>query len=767
MASGGSSDREDRIKRRNMNKELEKLQEQRQMLVDQIRKESKIGQGVDTKTVEKSDIDKQKMEISKTERDKSIRSEDQGKVDRSRIELRDKAGSLNTSLSSTGSRKKQSKEKERKDDESEMFKRLDSSLKVLRRKMSYLESTRVKTHGRTGDKSDDDESKVNMTSTDKEKEEKQEVMSGSKLDDEIAELSKKRHEIEQSNVEREMKLKEATLEKRLKEIEERERKDNKELEMMKAILHERELEISNREVMMKRKETEWEEKLIARDRDMKIYEQRLKDMERTMIERFDSLEKDIKLRESMTEEKEADVRRREESLERKIHERKEEIFDINTSLKAEGLSMKEGQLNSGTRGVDMKQKETSTGLKEIELKCKDVERIEEKTMPKDNNESSEQKGKELSESEQALHDLDKQIRELQVKKELLYSKSKDELNTERKEYKEGDSKDKIKREETEVAKSKDDTKYTSTLESVKDNLNVKLNLTQYSGAELRPRNEATFEEWKMEVESVQATYSEIVVMQAIRKSLKGQAKRIMLHLGPNTTVEEVLLKMEDAFGNVASKDSILSRFFMAEQEENETVVEWGLRLEDMLLQASRKAEITKVEKQEMLKKRFWRGLRNEQLRNATRVHFESTTGFEELRNRVRSEEYEIKVEKERSGSKQKQGAIPKARQYRQNIDKDECQERDDSENVLQKLIEKMEMLDKKVEDLKKENETRRSEGDRDRRSDYAYRYNRGQPRGQRPYRGRFNRGRGRDNGQREQHNNGQDQSENKQQPLNK
>ncbi|XP_053372782.1 trichohyalin-like [Mercenaria mercenaria] len=398
-----------------------------------------------------------------------------------------------------------------------------------------------------------------MTSTDKEKEV---VMSGSKLDDEIAELSKKRHEIEQSNVEREMKLKEATLEKRLKEIEERERKDKKELEMMKAILHERELEISNREVMMKRKETEWEEKLIARDRDMKIYEQRLKDMERTMIERFDSLEKDMKLRESMTEEKEADVRRREESLERKIHERKEEIIDVTRGLQAESLSMREGKLNSETRDVDMIQIEKSTGLKEIELKY--------------NNESSEQKGKGLSESEQALHDLDKQIRELQVKKELLYSKSKDELNTERKEYKEGESKDKINRERVEVAKSKDDTKYTSTLESVKDNLNVKLNLTQYSGAELRPRNEATFEEWKMEVESVQATYSEIVVMQAIRKSLKDQAKRIMLHLGPNTTVEEILLKMEDAFGNVASKDSILSPFFMAEQEENETIVEWGL-----------------------------------------------------------------------------------------------------------------------------------------------------------------------------------------------
>ncbi|KAH3752233.1 hypothetical protein DPMN_186848 [Dreissena polymorpha] len=62
---------------------------------------------------------------------------------------------------------------------------------------------------------------------------------------------------------------------------------------------------------------------------------------------------------------------------------------------------------------------------------------------------------------------------------------------------------------------------------------------------------------------------------------------------------------------------------------------WGLRLEEMLLQITRKTKIDDEERRSMLKKRFLRGLKSEELRNSTRVHFENNVTYEELRNKVR------------------------------------------------------------------------------------------------------------------------------------
>jgi hypothetical protein len=83
-------------------------------------------------------------------------------------------------------------------------------------------------------------------------------------------------------------------------------------------------------------------------------------------------------------------------------------------------------------------------------------------------------------------------------------------------------------------------------------LDIKLNITPFSGIEPVPSNEATFEEWELEIDCVKTIYSEMVVLQAIRKALRGQAKRIMLHLGPYASVEDIEKKLEDSFGNIAS-----------------------------------------------------------------------------------------------------------------------------------------------------------------------------------------------------------------------
>lgn len=86
----------------------------------------------------------------------------------------------------------------------------------------------------------------------------------------------------------------------------------------------------------------------------------------------------------------------------------------------------------------------------------------------------------------------------------------------------------------------------------------------------------------------------------------------MLHIKPEATVDEIMSDLDNNFGNVASIDTMLSKFLMAEQEQNETISEWGLRIEELLLHVTRKTRLDEHEKKDMLRKRFWRGLRNEE-----------------------------------------------------------------------------------------------------------------------------------------------------------
>ena len=85
----------------------------------------------------------------------------------------------------------------------------------------------------------------------------------------------------------------------------------------------------------------------------------------------------------------------------------------------------------------------------------------------------------------------------------------------------------------------------------------------FSVEDPRPKTESTFEEWKYEVSCLQKDkiYSDTVIGQAIRKSLKGQAKKVLLPMGSGTTVEEILELLEGIFGNVATSISILQEFY--------------------------------------------------------------------------------------------------------------------------------------------------------------------------------------------------------------
>ena len=156
---------------------------------------------------------------------------------------------------------------------------------------------------------------------------------------------------------------------------------------------------------------------------------------------------------------------------------------------------------------------------------------------------------------------------------------------------------------------------------------------------------ASYEQWKYEVDCLMqdGSYNESQLGQAIRKSLRSQAKRVVMPLGAAATVSEIKKKLESVFGSVATRESIMREFYTATQQQEESVPAWGLRLEEILQRAMEKGHVRSEDRNDLLKDTFWRGLRSEKLKNATRVNFVSISNFERLRREVREEENQIAV----------------------------------------------------------------------------------------------------------------------------
>ena len=102
-------------------------------------------------------------------------------------------------------------------------------------------------------------------------------------------------------------------------------------------------------------------------------------------------------------------------------------------------------------------------------------------------------------------------------------------------------------------------------------------------------------------------FSDVVINQAIRKSLKGQAKRVLLPMGVTAKTSEILTRLEGVFGNVATGESILQEFYTAIQQEYESVTMWGLRLEELLQKALEKEKTEPLGMQTLLKYLFAEG----------------------------------------------------------------------------------------------------------------------------------------------------------------
>ena len=151
------------------------------------------------------------------------------------------------------------------------------------------------------------------------------------------------------------------------------------------------------------------------------------------------------------------------------------------------------------------------------------------------------------------------------------------------------------------------------------------------------KNEASYPQWRSEVERVVKTgiYQEAMVITNIRCSLRGRAADVLLAMGSDVTVRQIL---DVRFGDIFPTDVTLEQFFTARQLPNESMSAWGCRLEDLLSRVRDPSSATAA--RSMLRSRYWSGIYSDRFRNALRHHFDDGADFESLLKYARIAEQE-------------------------------------------------------------------------------------------------------------------------------
>jgi len=186
-------------------------------------------------------------------------------------------------------------------------------------------------------------------------------------------------------------------------------------------------------------------------------------------------------------------------------------------------------------------------------------------------------------------------------------------------------------------KPKEESKLANLLGGV--NLGGTPRLPIFSGS--HEKSEVSFNLYAYEVKCLATEHDNTSVMQAIRRSLRGQAAEVLLHLGEDVDVKAVLAKLELVFGDVLPAEAALEAFYAAKQKPHESVAIWSCRLEGLLEQVKRKEVTDHKQSQAMLKTKFWSGLRDSSVKAALRHLMNKDQGYDELLRLARTVEDEV------------------------------------------------------------------------------------------------------------------------------
>ena len=160
-------------------------------------------------------------------------------------------------------------------------------------------------------------------------------------------------------------------------------------------------------------------------------------------------------------------------------------------------------------------------------------------------------------------------------------------------------------------------------------------------------NDCSFEQFRYDVQClINQGAAEGVILLAIKRSIKGQAQEIALHMGETATVADILKRFEMMFGDVNPPHVLLAQFYAAEQHPGESVTDWYARIEDIASKIIRKDStvISPNNYDVIVNTQFWTKMQDDRIKSALRHKFNMLSGSPQFIIEARKIESECKME---------------------------------------------------------------------------------------------------------------------------
>lgn len=125
--------------------------------------------------------------------------------------------------------------------------------------------------------------------------------------------------------------------------------------------------------------------------------------------------------------------------------------------------------------------------------------------------------------------------------------------------------------------------------------------------------DAAFEAWRYEVLTLlrEGSYTDKIVTTAVKKSLRGEAAKVVRRLGVDSSTQQILNKFQVIYGRVEDPSDLLTEFHKATQGPSESVSAWCCRIEDLLHRALEEDPSHLTRPEETLRLKFYSGLQKD------------------------------------------------------------------------------------------------------------------------------------------------------------
>lgn len=168
-------------------------------------------------------------------------------------------------------------------------------------------------------------------------------------------------------------------------------------------------------------------------------------------------------------------------------------------------------------------------------------------------------------------------------------------------------------------------------------------IPSFSGDEPINKGEVPYVIWRYEVQCMMNNpeISATNLLYTVRSSLRGSARMMVIPLGQESTLVQIMDRLDCMFSDASTKEDLMTEFFNSSQAADESVTSYACRLETLLQAIINKGQLPGVARNDILRHKFWTGLSSDMLRLQTRHKYDTLADYNQLLREIRKVEKEM------------------------------------------------------------------------------------------------------------------------------